>query len=212
MQEIQTRDENKRMKKGLITTLIVLLVCVSASSVQAYTNEQYNFSVDPPLGWTVDDTATFAVVYFSGPTAEGLRVNVNIQVASLPTTTTVEQYVSDAKQMLLIALDNYELVSERTRTINEVDAYELVQTFTQEGIDIKTKQVGLVKAKKAYIITYTALPTTYQKYLSAFEYSIETFKILEVPTPWYIQYWYVWVIIAVAVVASLAFYLSKEKS
>jgi len=151
------------------------------------------------------------VVFFYGPTEEGFRVNINIQVESLSTTMTVEQYVSAVKQQFPIVVDNYELVSERTRTINEVDAYELVMTFTQAGTDIKTKQVGLVKAKKAYIITYGALPTTYQKYLSDFESSVETFKIIE-PTPWYIEYWYVWVIIAVAVAAPLAFYLIRRRT
>ena len=198
------------MKKVLITTLVVLLVCVSVSHVQAYTNEEYNFSIAPPSGWTVDDTTTGAAVFFYGPTEEGFMVNVNIQVESLPTTMTLEEYASAAKEQLAIAFSNYELVSEGTRVINEVNAYELVSTFTQGEIDLKMKQVLLVKAKKAYVITYGALPTTYQKYLSAFESSVETFKIIE-PTPWYIEYWYVWLIIAVAV-AALAFYIIRRRT
>lgn len=198
------------MRKGLITTLGVLLVYVLVSSVQAYTNQEYNFSIEPPSGWTVDDTTTLAVVFFYGPTEWSFRVNVNIQVESLPTTMTVEQYASAVKEQLRIFLDNYELVSERTRVINEVDAYELILTFAQAGISIKEKQVYLVEAKKAYIIAYAASPTSYQKYLSAFESSVETFKIVA-PTPWYIQNWYVWVIIAVAV-AAFAFYLIRRRA
>jgi len=199
------------MKKGLITTLVVLLlVCVAISSVQAYTNKKYNFSVDPPSGWTVDDTTTGAAVFFYGPTESGFRININIQVESLTTDMTVEQYASAAKDQLQ-NLANYQLVSERTRVINGVDAYELVITFTYAGIDIKAKQVLLVKAKMAYIITCGASPTTYQKYLSDFESCIGSFKIIE-PTPWYIEYWYVWVITAVAVAAPSAFYLMRRKT
>lgn len=198
------------MKKGLITTLVVLLVCVSVSSVQAYTTEEYNFSIDPPSGWTVDDTTTGAAVFFYGPTEEGFRLNVNIQVESLPTTMTVEQYASAAKELLPTVGSNFQFVSEGTRVINKVEAYELVYTFTQSNIDIKGKQVYLVVNKKAFIIAYTASPTTYQKYLSAFESSVETFKTLE-PTPWYIEYWYFWVIIAIAV-AALAFYLIRRRA
>ena len=196
------------MERRLIT-FVVLLVCVSVSSVQAYTSEEYNFSIDPPSGWTVDDTTTGAAVFFYGPTEGGFRVNVNIQVESLPTTMTVEQYASAGEEQLQ-SFDNYELVSEGARVINEVEAYELVFTFTDLGIDIKEKQVCVVVDKKGFIITYAASPTTYQKYLSAFESSVETFTILE-PTPWYIQYWYVWVIVALAV-GALAFYLIRRRA
>lgn len=197
------------MKKNLIT-LIVLLVSVSVGSVQAYTNEEYNFSIDPPSGWAIDDATTGAAVFFYGPTEGGFRVNVNIQVESLPTAITVEQYASAGEEQLALALNNYELGSEGTRVINRVDAYELVFTFTYAGVDIQEKQVHVVVDKKGFVITYAASPTTYQKYLSAFESSVETFNVLE-PTPWYIRYWYVWVIIAVPV-GALALYVIRRRA
>ena len=49
-------DGGKKMRKRLIATLIILLVCVSIVSVQAYTNKEHNFSIDPPSGWDIDDT------------------------------------------------------------------------------------------------------------------------------------------------------------
>jgi hypothetical protein len=196
------------MKKRSIATLFVLLIFVSLSSVQAYTNEKHGFLIDPPSGWTVDDTNPKAVVIFQGPLEEGFIVNVNIQVES--TTMTLEQYVSAGKKLLPNALSNYTLESERNRVINQLDAYELVYTFTQAGFDVKIKQVLLVKYGKAFVITYAALLTTYQKYLSSFEASVETFKIIE-QTPWHIKYWFVWVIIAVIVMAPLAFYLKRRR-
>jgi len=190
-------DGGKKMRKRLIATLIVLLVCVSVGSVQAYTNKEYNFSIDPPSGWDVDDLVTLTVVAFYGPTEEEFRVNFNIQVESLSTTMTIEQYASEAKERLRLFFDNYELISERARVINEVDAYEIVSTFTEEAIDYKMKQVCLVKDKKAYVITYGALPTTYQKYLAEFESSVETFLFLGLD-------WLLWAIILVIVVGAVA--------
>jgi len=190
-------DEGKKMRKRLIATLIVLLVCVSVGSVQAYTNKEYNFSIDPPSGWDVDDTVTLTVVAFYGPTEEGFRVSFNIQVESLSTNMTIEQYARAAKGLLQLSLDNYELISERARVINEVDAYEIISTFTEEAIDYKMKQVYLVKDKQAYVITYGALPTTYQKYLAEFESSVETFLFLGLD-------WLLWAIILVIVVGAVA--------
>jgi len=193
------------MKKVLIVALFVLIVCVSADSVQAYTSSKHNFSVDPPSGWAVDDTITFAVVVFYGPIEEGFQVNVNIQIESLPTSMTVKQYADAAKEILQTALSNFTLVSEGSRVINNVDAYELVFTFRQAAINVKEKQVYLVRNKKAYIVTYAALPTTYQKYLTAFESSVETFKILEPTAGAFLGLdWWLWVIIIAVVVGAVA--------
>jgi len=199
------------MRKRLTATLIILLVCFSVGSVQAYTNKEHNFSIDPPSGWDIDDIVTLAVVAFYGPTEEGFRVNFNVQVEPLSTTMTIDQYASYAKEQLQLSLDNYELISERTRVINEVEAYEIVSTFTEETtystIDYKIKQVYLVKGKKAYVITYGALPTTYQKYLAEFESSVETFLFLAPD-------WLPWAIVAVIVVSVAAvavFVLHRRK-
>jgi len=194
-----------KMKKVLIVALFVLIVCLSADSVQAYTSSKYNFSVDPPSGWTVDDTITFAAVVFYGPTEEGFRVNVNVQVESLPASMTAEQYADTAKETLSTFFYNFTLVSEGSRVINNVDAYELVFTFTQATVNVKEKQVYLVRNKKAYIVTYAALPTTYQKYLTTFESSVETFKILEPTAGAFLGLdWWLWVIIIAVVVGTVA--------
>ena len=118
---------------------------------------------------------------FQGP-SEGLGVSISVTVESLATAMTVEQYAAAAENALLTSLDNYTSVSTSTRVVNGVDAYELVSTFTSGGIDIKMKQVLLVNAQEAYVITYGCLPTIYPQYLSAFESSVETFKIIA-PTP-----------------------------
>jgi hypothetical protein len=168
------------MKKiSVMALVVVLLFCGSVSSAQAYSSEYYKFSIDPPSGWTAGN-ATGVVVSFQGP-PEGLGVSISVAVESLATAITVEQYAATAKSTLL-TLDNYTSVSTSTRVVNGVDAYELVYTFTSGSIDIKMKQVLLVNAQEAYVITYGCLPTIYPQYLSAFESSVETFKIIE-PTP-----------------------------
>ena len=149
--------------------------------MQAYTSVERNFSIDAPSGWTVDDTSTGAEVYFFGPTEQDFTVNINVIVGS--TTMTLEQYVSADLDNLPSALDNFELVSESTRVINEVDSCELVCTFSGDYNDVMAKQVILIHANTVYVITCATLPTTYQKYLSDFESSIETFQIIDKDVP-----------------------------
>jgi len=180
------------MKKVSIATLLILLICASTASVQAYTNGKHGFSIDPPIGWSVEEP-TYAVVVFRGPTEEGFTVNVNIQVET--TTASLDEYIDAGKQNLETALENFNLLSEGPRTINNVDAYELVFTFTYYGVTVKEKQVVLMENGKAFIITYAALPTTYQTYLPTFENSVQTFKIAAAGLDW------LWILVIGVVVA-----------
>jgi hypothetical protein len=172
---------------------------------------QYGFTIDPPTGWTVEEPS-YAAVAFLGPIDQGFRANVNIQVE--PTSLSLEQYISTSKQSLQ-TLDDFTLISEESRVIKQVDAYELVFTFTYSGSTVQEKQVYLVKNGKAFIITYAAVPTTYQNHLTTFENSVQTFTIHEPTTKTFLGLdWWLWVVIIVVVVvvaATTVLILRKRK-
>jgi len=83
-------------------------------------------------------------------------------------------------------LTNYILVSEGPKIIGGVDAYELVNTFTQGAFSIKDKQTILVQNQKGYVITSTALQSNYDTYQPAFDESVQTFKMTGTGFPWLI--------------------------
>jgi hypothetical protein len=179
----------------IVVILTALAIFVLINTVQAYTNNKYGFSIEPPAGWSVVEPS-WAAVAFIGPTEYGFTVNVNIQVET--TSASLSEYVSLAKSQLRNLEDFYE-ISEGPRTINNVNAYEIVYTWTYSGRTIQQKQVYLVKGGKAFVITYTASLDTYSKYLPTFESSLQTFKIREAGMEWW-----VWLIIIVAVVGVVA--------
>ncbi len=202
------------MRKIFFITLLVLLLSGSISSVHAYTNAQYSFSIDPPSGWIVDDDVTYAAVCFYGPIDQDFRVNVNIQVE--PTSASLAQYISSSK-LQLQTFDNYQLLSEESRTINGVDAAELVFQFSISGQReiVQEKIVASLVNGKAFTIIYAALPTTYQTYLNAFESSVQTFKVEAASAAVYGLDWWMWVIIAAVIVgvvaAAVAFVMPRRK-
>jgi len=185
--------------------LLLLLLSVSMSSVYAYTNTRYGFSIEPPSGWAVDDKVSFAAVVFYGPIEEDFRVNVNVQVES--TSVSLAQYISSSKTNLE-TLESYQLLSEAPRTINGVDAYELVLKFSYSGTIVQEKIVALLKDGKAFVVVYAALPTTYQTYLNAFESSVQTFKV-EPGLGWWI--WAIIVAVIVGVAVAAVFALRRRK-
>lgn len=144
---------------------------------QTYHNEKYGFSIQPPSGWTVDESGLMGTaVIFIGPTKEDFTVNINILVEDAQGMT-LDEYISASKPQLSQILTNYQLVSEGSKVIGGLDTYALVYTHTMGVFDLEVKQVALLEDDKAYVITFTALQSNYDEYLPAFEASVETFKI-----------------------------------
>src|SRR3989442_7795942 len=184
----------------LASLSLVLLALMFGASVfasvdsNAYVNSNNRFSINPPSGWVVDSSGAFGTsVIFYGPTEANFRVNMNIIVES--TSLTLSAYVSAAKTQLSQGLTNYYLVSEGPKTIGGVDAYEVVNTFTQGAFNIKDQQTISVHNQKGYVITSIALPSNYDTYLPAFDESVQTFKVTGTEFPWV-------VVIAVGVIAA----------
>lgn len=189
------------MRRLLIGVLIVNLFFCSISPVHAYTNEQYGFYFDVPGGWTVEEMD--GVVVFSEPDDEAFII-----ITVDPTDYTLEQAISEIRA--LPTTENYTLVSERYTLISEVEAYELVFIDKIDDIDIKERAIILIKYQHVYAIIYQTPTATYDKHLATFEASLETLEIAEPKSqPWRIEFWQIWLIIALAAAALFAFYIDR---
>lgn len=148
-----------------------MVMLFSVSMVSAYDNSQYGFSITPPSGWSIAENASGVFVMFTS-TSSGSSINVVGEETSL----SLLVAVSNTKPVLA-AFENYNLLSEGSRVIGGLDCYELVFTWTYQGIDLKVKQVYFVEHDYAFIITCSALEPQYDASSIAFENSLETFRI-----------------------------------
>jgi len=64
------------------------------------------------------------------------------------------------------------------KTVNGMNGYEIVYTFSQGTMDVKKKQVLTEKNRIGFTLTYAASPETYETYISAFEQSVNSFTIV----------------------------------
>jgi hypothetical protein len=188
-----------------LTTSVTIILLLSALffgepafcavNSEAYVNRTYGFSINPPSGWVVNDTGVSPphVVTFYGPTIPETGGKTNIYISSGTATASLDDYVAAVKQGYALNFTNYNLVSEGNRSIGGLGGYELVITGTYmpeanapntHPFDVKQKQIILVENGKAYGITFTASPTSYDEYLPAFEESLQTFTVLGQESPW----------------------------
>ena len=194
--------------KGLFVLAVVLgFVSGSVASIvqaqQTYHNEEYGFSIEPPSGWTVNESGLMeTAVIFYGPIGENFAVDFAIKVLDAAGMT-LNEVVNADKQNASLSLTNFTLLSEQSRIIDNIDAYEIVYTFTLEEFDVKSKAVYLLKDDRVYAIDFAAIPPgNYDEYLPTFEASVETFKIEpKPPMNWLLI---VGIIVAVLVIIGMA--------
>jgi hypothetical protein len=199
------------MRKALTVSLVIVFFCVSVGSVRAYTNNENRFSIDESSGWTVDDTVTGTVVAFYEPTVENGTVLINIVAQSISSDMTLVNLATAVKDQYPSLFDSFLIISESTRVIKGITAYEIVAAITTQGYDLMIKQVMLVRNLRVYVVTYVAVTAQYQQFLPDFEDSIETFTIFD-PIPWYFAYVFFGAIIAVIAVISIGLYFYKKRS
>lgn len=170
------------MKIAAASTFLVILL-VSIISVQsvayAYTNTKWGFSMNPPSGWTVSEGTSMTAVYFLGPQISETGGNVNINVQAVEdVNSALSEIVSASKISLQNSLDNFALVSENNRVVAGYNCYVLVMTFTLGNFGFKCEEAFFVENNKEFVIVYTALPSNFDTYLSEFEQSLQTFRVI----------------------------------
>lgn len=168
---------------GIITILIAIGLCgctgENALSGLEYSNTQYGFGLNPPQDWIIDENDPYgAIVRFSGPTEDEFTVNLGING---PSTLNEGETLNSSFQEIIASytnmFTNFFLISSRDRTVNGMNGYEIVYTFTQGIFQAKSKQVGVEKDGYAFVLTFVALVDNYDEYNSIIEQSINSFMI-----------------------------------
>lgn len=133
------------------------------------------FSIRPPEAWTKDESGKLgAKVFFFGPRQSNFTININV-VSEPAQGTNVEQYVQAGKPQLAQALTGYAQVEDRALTVNGQPAHILGGTFKQGTFELRNRQLFVVRHDVAYVVTATALASTWSTYDALIDASIKTF-------------------------------------
>ena len=151
----------------------------NALSGLGYQNSQYGFGLNPPDGWTIDENDQLEVVRFYGPTIDGTTINIGISEPSyMAAGESLESVVITILDYYHTYFTNFTEISNNSRTVNGMNAHDLVYTFTQGIYELKQMQIGIEKNKKTFVITFTASIESYDDYIALFEESISSFTIV----------------------------------
>lgn len=147
-----------------------------------YQDPTFNFEIQYPADWEKQVIGQNPI--FFSPLQDGseFRENVNVTVEDLSKTRpTLEQYKEANSNFIKIFFDNFNLnfnLVETTPTkLGGSPAYKVIYTVTQQDNAVKQLQIYSIYNNRGYILTYTATPETYAKYLSLVEIMADSFAV-----------------------------------
>jgi len=144
----------------------------SASPTNTYDSTR-GFIIKYPSDWTKEEQSS--LVLFVTPTNKATE-NLNVQVMNLSANRTLATLTEDLKSSAQSS-ENFTQIEATNTTLAGLPAYKIVYTATVDGEHLKVLQTLTVKDGKAYIITYKAVPSNYDKYVSAAQQMIDSFQI-----------------------------------
>ena len=172
----------KRTISLLIASATIVSLLFVVSCVQAYSDSQNRFSITPPTGWTTQEGAGGVLVMFLGPQDPDVGpVNINVDIQQ--TIQSLETIVTNTKQSWSTTYSNYSLMTDKSIVINGLSGHELKISYSQDGTPTMQDSVLFVENDALYQVTYLAGPTTYDTYSTNWIESLNTFHIVNAPSP-----------------------------
>lgn len=149
---------------------IYLLLAVHLSpsaNWQTYKDSLNRYTIQYPAGWSVKNVSN--AVGFLRPVnadSDDFDENVNVILQDLSQNPlTLKQYTDVSKAQYINAYGQSAIVSLRDTSLSGIPAEVGIFLMKTKGHTLKLKQCWFIKNKTAYLLTYTAKPQKYSKYL-----------------------------------------------
>jgi len=166
---------------GLIA--IIALVYFKQRHWRGYENETAGFGLKYPPDWSYVDNRNGAAVIFYSPIETDLdafQENFNIVIQNVPLELTdIDKYTNKAiEQMKAVFKENFEVVESSPMRINGQMGYKLVFIGKGPETELKYQSCWFLVGDTAYQLTYTALASKYDKFITAVNRMVSSFHRL----------------------------------
>jgi hypothetical protein len=166
---------------ALLTVLLASFDCGCAAQKEPgrYHSKESESSIKLPDSWETREgvmgTAVIALSPREGATDE-FRENVNVVVEELPSGMALEGYIEASLSNMRKLATDYNQVEDGRTTIDGVDASRLVYTHRMGQLDLQCLLYIIVKGRRGYNVTCSALQDTFETHRGRFEEIVATFR------------------------------------
>jgi serine/threonine-protein kinase len=169
------------MKRLIIVVITLLLTFSIKSQVKKETFKKGNFSIEYSSNWELNTTETNGaevVLFTELEKNDTFRENVNVFVQDLKgMNMTMEKYAALSEEQIKTMIPDSKIMLSKSVDDHGKKYYLIVWRGFLANNNLKLKQFFFLKDEKAYIITYTALPETFNKFLKEANVILNSFKL-----------------------------------
>ncbi|MBP6291160.1 MAG: hypothetical protein KA407_05915 [Spirochaetes bacterium] len=163
----------------VIAVSTITVIGCSRKEKGRYYNDEYGFSIVFPKYWEIQQKEMGTAVVALSPeegSRDDFRENVAITVEDVSDGETLEKYFVVSQQNLKSYSKDYMLLYKNNTWLSRKPAMILGFTYSMSGLKLKVLQYYCLYKNKAYVITCTALPHTFDRYEEIFLKIVRTFR------------------------------------
>jgi eukaryotic-like serine/threonine-protein kinase len=147
-----------------------------------YANYNQGFRVDYPQNWSKENRDDFWAtgVVFSSPLendADQFKEQVSVLVEDLPQNLALAEYTEQSLAEIK-QLSDPTIGQAQSITMGANEGRQIVYHGEENGNTVQRMQTWSVSENRAYVITYTAIPESYDDYLPTVEKIIKSFETI----------------------------------
>ena len=179
-----------RILKSLLIVILISAIDINISEINAqtktptldktYKNDVYKISY--PNGWRVDDSkVNNADLFLFSPLKAGdnYSENINVLIQDLKgMDMDLEKYKKISENQFATVLSNSKILESKIINTKGKNYYTLSFSYPQGEFNLKGTSICYIKNEKAYLVTFTALETTYIEYKEIGEKILMTFEFI----------------------------------
>lgn len=169
---------------GVLLVAVGLYLRYDVNRIVTYTDKDKIFTVNHPAGWKVKRNFRGVRVMFVSPLdgeLDTFQENVTVNIQDISTSPMGLQEYSDTaiKQMEVVFMKNFELEeSTYVATLGGLPAYRVIFTGKGEDTEIRYYMIWALDGNTAYQMTYTGLPSQFDKFYSVADNMMKSFTLL----------------------------------
>lgn len=135
------------------------------------------FSIQPPEGWTVDDSGSQgAAVIFTADPVDGFQSNINVRRDEVPGQT-LDEVVEQSRTDLAEAFPGYEIFVDESTTVSGLPAHSFEATLTSDDVEYHNLQIFVLVDEAVFTVTATATEDQWATDDATFRASMDTFEV-----------------------------------
>ncbi len=148
------------------------------SGLLVYDNPNLGFTLEYPSDWVKEESLSFISprLSVSDEAPESIAVTTEPNLSNL----TLQEYSNSSLSMLESQFPNFTLIESSNSTLSGYPAYQILYTYTFEGVDLKNLQIWTLADDMVYVLTYGGTTKEFDNSFPVIQNMIDSFEITEI--------------------------------